>query len=83
MRAASGKIYFIEGGRTISKSKTKTKTAAPTKSKSTTSTRYVVKKGDTLEKIARRYGISVSKLKSANGLKSGVVRTGRTLKIPR
>jgi hypothetical protein len=76
-----------QGGRTISKSKakskSKTKSTSPTKSKSTSSTRYVVKKGDTVGKIAQRYGITSSKLKSANGLKSDFIRAGQTLKIPK
>jgi hypothetical protein len=60
-------------------------TASKSKSKSNGGgggKKYVVKKGDTVERIARRYGISVSKLKSANGLKSDFIRDGQSLTIP-
>ena len=42
---------------------------------------YRVKSGDTLSSIARRYGTSVDKLKSWNGLRSNTVRTGQRLTI--
>jgi len=47
------------------------------------SVRHTVKKGDTLSGIASRYGSSVSRIKSANGLKSDMIRDGRSLVIPR
>ncbi len=43
---------------------------------------YTVKKGDTLYSIARTYGISVDKLKSANNLSSNNLTIGQTLIIP-
>jgi LysM repeat protein len=43
---------------------------------------YTVKSGDTLSEISRRYNVSVSKIKSANGLRSDVIRIGQRLKIP-
>lgn len=64
-----------------SKSKTVAK-SSKSKSKSS-SARHTVKKGDTLSSIARRYGTSVSKIKAANGLKSDMIRDGRTLVVPR
>jgi LysM repeat protein len=42
-----------------------------------------VKSGDTLSSLARRYGSSVARIKSANGLKSDLIRNGRKLIIPR
>ncbi len=74
-----------QGGRatSTSKSKSKSKTSTTAKSKSTGSSKYVIKKGDTIGKIAQRYGISASKLKSANGLKSDFIRAGQTLRIPK
>lgn len=42
---------------------------------------YVVKKGDTLHKIATKHGISVSTLKKRNGLKGDNIRVGQKLKI--
>ena len=41
-----------------------------------------VRSGDTLSEIARRYGTTVSKLCSANGLTSNRLRIGQELKIP-
>jgi len=41
---------------------------------------YKVRSGDCLGKIARRYGISVGKLKRLNGLKSNNIRPGQVLR---
>lgn len=43
--------------------------------------RYRVRKGDYLGKIANRYGVSVSKLKRWNGLRSNNLRVGQRLTI--
>ena len=42
---------------------------------------YIVKKGDTLSSIARRYKISVSRLRRLNGLKSNKIFVGQRLRI--
>lgn len=65
-----------------SKSKSGSKTAGTAKKKTSGGRNHSVKRGDTLSSIARKYGTSVSKLKTANGLKSDVIRDGRALKIP-
>ena len=44
---------------------------------------HKVVKGDSLSRIAKRYNVSVTKLKRANNLKSDVVRLGQRLTIPR
>ncbi len=44
---------------------------------------HLVKKHETLGKIAKHYGVTVQALKQANGLKSSLIRTGRVYKIPR
>jgi len=41
-----------------------------------------VRRGETLGKISNKYGVSVSKIKKANGLRSSTIRVGQTLKIP-
>lgn len=41
---------------------------------------YKVRRGDCLGKIARKYGISVGKLKRLNGLRSNNIRPGQVLK---
>ncbi len=42
---------------------------------------YVVKPGDTINKIARETGTPIDQLKAANNLTSGGVRVGQTLKV--
>ena len=64
-------------------SKSKSKSTAGASKKSGGSRSHSVKSGDTLSGIARKYGTTVSKLKAANGLKSDMIRNGRTLTIPR
>jgi membrane-bound lytic murein transglycosylase D len=45
--------------------------------------RHVVRRGDTLWKIARKYGVSVKRLARRNRMRSGqTLRTGRVLHIP-
>jgi peptidoglycan DL-endopeptidase LytF len=43
---------------------------------------YVVKRGDTLDRIARTHRTTVSALKAANGLTSDRIVAGRSLKLP-
>ena len=43
---------------------------------------YAVKRGDTLHKIANKYGITVQELMSANGLNSDLLLVGLTRAIP-
>ncbi|PGK51464.1 hypothetical protein CN918_27105 [Priestia megaterium] len=46
-----------------------------------TTATYVVKKGDTLSKVARTYKTSVTTLKQLNGLKSDTIYIGQKLKV--
>jgi LysM repeat protein len=62
------------------------KKPAPVKkstSSSSSSASHTVKSGDTLYGLALRYKSTVSKIKSANGLKSDLIRPGQKLRIPR
>lgn len=43
---------------------------------------YIVKKGDTLWSIAKKYGVSVDNLKKTNGLTTSSLSIGQVLKIP-
>lgn len=43
---------------------------------------YTVKKGDSLSRIASKYGVTVKALKSENGLSGNTIRPGQKLKIP-
>ena len=42
-----------------------------------------VRKGETLGKLARRYGTTVREIKRANQLRSNLIRAGRVYRIPR
>jgi membrane-bound lytic murein transglycosylase D len=44
--------------------------------------RHKVKRGHTLYDISRRYGVSIRAIKTANGLRSNLLRIGRSLLIP-
>lgn len=44
---------------------------------------YKVTKGDTLTKIATKFGISTIQLKKINNMKTDVVMLGQTIKVPR
>lgn len=57
-------------------------TGTPVKKPQTTTKKYTVKSGDTLSQIAGKYHTTVAKIKSANGLKSDMIRIGQVLKIP-
>ena len=48
----------------------------------TLSNEYIVKKGDSLYSIAKKYNTTVDKIKSLNNLKSNLLSIGQTLKIP-
>ena len=53
----------------------------PARTRTSTLTHLVVK-GDTLFSIARRYGISVDRIKAANNLEDDTIKLGQTLTIP-
>ena len=42
---------------------------------------HVVKRGDNLSAIAKRYGVTVARLKKMNNMKSDVIRIGQRLKV--
>lgn len=66
------------------KSKTATKTTAKTKPKpKPANTRYTVKSGDSLSRIASRNGTTVGALQRANGISGSVIRPGQSLVIPK
>ncbi len=52
-------------------------------SASATSRQHVIQRGDTLSGVASRYNVSLSRLRSANGLRSDTVWVGQKLRIPR
>jgi hypothetical protein len=52
------------------------------KPKPVSSRTHTVKSGDTLYSLSRKYGTTVSKIQSANGLSGTLIRVGQKLKIP-
>lgn len=73
----------------VSKPKTSSSSSSSAKKKTTTTAKkssssrsHTVAKGDTLYGLARKYGTTVTKIKSANGLSGDLIRTGQKLKIP-
>lgn len=44
---------------------------------------HIIKKGETIDKIAQRYGSSITAIKDVNRIQSNVIRTGNTLLIPK
>jgi LysM repeat protein len=68
--------------KTTTKAKPKTATKAREKAKPK-STRYVVKKGDSLSVIARKTGTSSAAIKKKNGISGSAIRPGQSLVIPK
>lgn len=67
---------YSKGHRQSSRSKARSRSRNSTRSKTIT-----VRKGDTLEKIAKRHGTTVDKLKRANGMRSSKIWPGNKLKV--
>ena len=61
-------------------SKSSTKKVSHSSSSSNSST-YVVRSGDSLWKISKNYGVSVSSLKSWNNLSSDIIQVGQRLSV--
>ena len=59
------------------------KKSTPSKTAVSTPSYHTVKSSDTLYGLALRYKTTVAKIKSANGLKSDLIRPGQKLKIAR
>lgn len=71
------------------KPKPKTTASSTPKKKTTTTVKksssgrtHTVTKGDTLYGLARKYGTTVTKIKSANGMSGDMIRLGQKVKIP-
>ena len=77
--SSSSSSYTAPKKTTSSSSKPKTSSKSTAKKSGGS---YKVVSGDTLYGIARKRSTTVAKIKSANGLKSDLIRPGQTLKIP-
>ncbi|MHB1421372.1 MAG: cell wall hydrolase [Bacillota bacterium] len=58
------------------------KLVIPSKTAKTSSVRYIVKKGDNLTKIAKKYGTTIKAIQTANKLKGSKIYPGHALVIP-
>jgi LysM repeat protein len=81
-----GQVLKISGTAAAETQTASTESSSPdhssaSSSASTSATTYTVNSGDSLWKIASKNGITVSALKSANGLKSDVIYPGQTLRL--
>lgn len=75
----------IAAGQTLtvySDKKQKSSSKTEKEKKSTKKKTHKVKSGETLGQIAEKYGVGLSKLKKANGIKGSDIRVGQTLTIP-
>lgn len=61
---------------------TNTQSPTGTPSPGTTTANYVVRRGDTLWRIARAFGITVNAIKTANHLNNNLIYIGQVLVIP-
>lgn len=58
------------------------KPAAPKKKETPKATTHTVVSGESLTKIAAKYGVTIAAIKTANGLKNDNIRAGQKLTIP-
>ena len=78
-----GQVLIIPGGIAPTATPTATPTAGPTTPPPTGTISYVVQSGDTLGRIALRYGTTIQAIMSANGLTNpNLIYVGQVLTIP-
>ena len=75
-----GQQLFVSGSAKTTATTTTT-TSAKTVSYSTGASTHTVKAGDTLFRIAKNNGLTLSELKALNGLTSNYIRVGQVLKV--
>ncbi|MBS2967830.1 LysM peptidoglycan-binding domain-containing protein [Metabacillus sp. KIGAM252] len=59
------------------------KNPAAAQATASSSKKHIVRSGETLSSISKKYGVAIDKIKEANRLKSAVIKTGQTLVIPK
>lgn len=76
------RLYIYKGGSpAVSSSTSQPKAPTPAASSSSGGTTYKVKKGDTLYKISKQFGVSTSAIMKYNGIGESI-REGQIIKIP-
>lgn len=76
------KLTIYRSGAPMAQVSKSTKSSGKTSSSSGSTTKtHVVKKGETLSSIAKKYGCTPADIKSWNGLKTNTVKVGQKLKI--
>lgn len=73
-----GQVILVDGGRAASGSRS---SAASSGSRPAAGRTHVVKSGETLTSIARKYGTTIAQLKRLNGLSSDRIRAGQRLRV--
>ncbi|HOJ30730.1 MAG TPA: LysM peptidoglycan-binding domain-containing protein [bacterium] len=74
-------IFALKQALKTLESSRKIENTPPTK-ESAEKTYHIVKKGETLSSIAKKYGTTMKKIKEANNMKTDIVTTGQKLLIP-
>ena len=75
------KLTIYRSGSPMAKVSKTTNKSTKSGTKAPTTRTHVVKKGETLSSIARKYGCTVADIKKWNGLKGNTVVVGKKLKI--
>jgi LysM repeat protein len=82
-RLRVGQRVQIPGGSAATTSASSTRDALSASSAKPTARTHVIRRGDTLDAIARRYGVTVRGLQQANpGLSARRLIPGRSIRIP-
>lgn len=79
IQAAEPQVQQTSAKQTDTPARTNTKKQPTTQNKPT---KYTVRKGDTLSKIANKHGVTIQQLRDANGIKGDNIREGQSLTIP-
>jgi LysM repeat protein len=74
--------HVIQQGRMGRRFQRQEDPAARSGTASTPTTEYIVARGDTLSRIARRYGTTVAELRRLNNLPGSNIRLGQTIQVP-
>jgi LysM repeat protein len=77
-----GQVLHLPSGAELAAASASTLPSSASATTGPSAVSYVVKRGDTLDRIARAHGTTVRAIKAANGLTSDRIVVGRSLKMP-